>query len=234
MPTQEEFFSAVAEDVIRVTKVDATRLTAALNALRTHPGYLSGGKAIELLANHVSEIESQEAIRNLVFALHEWVNESSFPIEELANSFKSAWKESHQERQGELPEATFDECLRKLVGPFPPIERQANAVRVSNLAGNRASSVSFVTDLRPVYRQPQRDQIEGMIPLTTMVVNFSNASGGEGHLEVVLSNMELDRLIKEAQVAKGKMSQLVELAQSANKEVPELTLTRNTAEDVTS
>ena len=142
---------------------------------------------------------------------------------------KSAWKDSHEDDPSALVDNDFDDCLKAFAGPFLAIERQANAVRVSKLAGNRANAISFVNDLRPVYRQPERDRIEGMIPLTTMVVDSVNPTGNESHIEVVLSMTDLDKLIKNAQTAQKKIAQLVELARTAGKEVPELGLTKSTA-----
>ena len=231
MSTRIEYLSAIAEDVIRVSKIDSAAFETTISELNSSGSFLDGDQATALIATQVSDQEAQSAIHRLIFAVHEWVNESRVEVAELGEELKAAWKECNG--SSEIDEASFDKSLKALAGPFSGVERQANAVRVSNLAGNRASAISFVSDLRPVYRQPERDEVEGMIPLTTMVVDVSNPSGAESHLEVVLSISDLNKLIKEAQSAKNKIGQLIELAKSAGKEVPVLGLTKNlSAEDV--
>lgn len=227
MSTRIEYLSAIAEDVIRVSKIDKASFDATIKELKSSKAFLDNAQAVVLIAKHVAAKEPQEAIYKLIFAMHEWVNEAGVEVGSVGEELKSAWKAC--KGSIEFSETKFDKSLEALSGPFPGVERQANAIRVSNLAGNRASSISFVSDLRPVYRQPRRDKVDGMIPLTTMVVDVVNPSGAESHLEFVLSISDLNTLITEAQSARSKIDQLIELAKSAGKEVPLLGLTRTTA-----
>jgi len=113
-----------------------------------------------------------------------------------------------------------------LTGPFEGIQRKANATRVASMSGCRLENVTFVSDLRPVYRQPERDVIEGFIPMTTIVINSEDSSGEDSQLELIVSLSELESIIDEANKAKDKINQLVEFSTKAGVEIPHLDLTR--------
>ena len=221
-----QFFAAVAKDVAEVSKLNATQFANAIDALQKASGFLGSSKALELISQNVTDPISADAIRNLVFALHDWVNEQGAPLPNLAESLKEALQES-EEAKIEFDSNRFDECLEALSGPFESVERQANATRVAAMSGKRIEEITFVSDLRPVYSQSKRDAIEGFIPMTTMVVSTETSSGEEGQLELIVSLSELESIIEEATKAKDKLNQLVEFSSKAGVEIPSLDLTRN-------
>ena len=226
MPMSFQFFAAVAKDVAEVSKVDATQFANAIDALQKASGFLGSSKALELISEHVTDSTSADAIRNLVFALHDWVNEQGAQLPKLGESFKEALQES-EDPKVEFDGERFDVCLKALAGPFESIERQANATRVAAMSGKRLEDITFVSDLRPVYRRPDRDEIEGFIPMTTMVVSTKDSSGEESQLELIVSLSKLESIIDEANKAKDKLHQLVEFSSKAGIEIPNLDLTRS-------
>ena len=226
MPMSFQFFAAVAKDVAEVSKVDATQFANAIDAMQEVSGFLGSSKAFELISEHVTDSTAADAIRNLVFALHDWVNEQGATIPKLGESFKEALQDD-KESKVEFENDRFDECLKALAGPFEGVQRQANATRVASMSGSRLENVTFVSDLRTVYRQPERDVIEGFIPMTTIVINSEDSSGEDSQLELIVSLSELESIIDEANKAKGKINQLVEFSTKAGVEIPSLDLTRS-------
>ena len=230
MPMPSQFFAAVAKDVAEVSKVDATQFANAIGALEKASGFLGSSKALALISEHITDSTSAEAVRNLVYALHDWVNEQCTPLSNLGEIFKEALQEN-EEPKVEFENDRFDECLKALAGPFEGILRQANATRVASMSGSRLEDVTFVSELRPVYRQPERDVIEGFIPMTTMVINSEDSSGEDSQFELIVSLAELESIIDEANKAKDKIKQLEEFSTKAGVEIPSLDLTSKSKND---
>ena len=81
------------------------------------------------------------------------------------------------------------------------------AKRLQVVLGNEVEGIAFICDARPVYNEA-RDDIDGMIPLTTMKIVYERQNGVTEEIEFVLTADELDDLITRAKKAQDDLKLL--------------------------
>jgi len=222
MNSEEEFgFDEFAEDVKAACQIERSVLDRLVHDLAEESGFLDTERVAEIAQRICGSDKPAHAAWRLVLGLHEWINGTDLTAETLSQVA------AHHVETDEEGQQTFLRVITALAGPFDGIERQENAVRVSNSIGNRATSLSFICDLRPVFDLRDRNTIEGLIPLTTLHLETVDSDGNGSITETVMSVEDLQELIREARIALVKLHRLRELAEEAGKPIPSVLLTNH-------
>ena len=221
----DQIFPVVAADVKKVCLVDQSKMDSLIACLQKSRDFLGLTQLEKLICRLVSDSETVVSIRRLIYWLHDWINEADIGLDIVKSDI---WKNAEQDG---VDENQFKQLLEKLSGPFDGISRQVKAIRVLGAAGSRLTDFSFICDLRPVYDHPERSEVEGLIPLTTLSLETQDASGQIQRVEAILSASDLHELMKEAKVAQGKLKQLEALAVKTELPIPDLLTRLENSED---
>jgi len=98
--------------------------------------------------------------------------------------------------------------LTELIENYPVLARYRKSQRLRTLTGRAAESLELICDLRPVF-DPTRRLVEGLIPITTLRVEY-RTNDGSSVLEVLVTEEDLDNLASEVERAKQKLQSLKE------------------------
>jgi hypothetical protein len=123
------------------------------------------------------------------------------------------------------------QILKKLVQPYPSMERFKKAERISNITGQQMETVELICDLRPIFDET-RKKVEGIMPYTRLHIVATGEDGLPNAFEVELTQQNVIELAEKAEKAKSK---LVVLRQSIENwlpgGLPDLPLTRITRKE---
>lgn len=222
MSDEEDFgIEEFVADVLSASRIERETLTQLSSSLQSADGFLDSARVAQIVQRHCGEGTDAVAAWRLVLGLRDWLADSQITTEILVRIVES----DESTDSSSLDREHLGFVIESLAGPFPALERQANASRVSNAAGSRAIRLEFVCDLRPVFDTPKREVIEGLLPLTTMHLEARNAADSQSVMEALLSEQDLRMLIAEAQVAVRKIERMRELVERSNLPVPSVSLT---------
>ncbi len=196
---------------------DDAEIDAIAVRLESSPEFLSREALEQLLANATDGSEHGERLaRVLLFADARREDQKESP-EKLFSKIE-AWVEADDKESEPLsPEQVTELRPRflRFVKRYPGLRRRANAARVRKATGMPLEDIQLICDARPVYDE-KWTQIEGMIPLTTLKVVCTAASGMPVALEAVLSQKQVDDLAEKAKTAKAKLAVLKGLLDDKN------------------
>lgn len=101
--------------------------------------------------------------------------------------------------------------LPRLLKPIPALRRYRKAERLAKLTGQPLEDIQLVCDLRPVFDQ-DRNNIEGLIPLTHLKVVATGEDGLPDVFEADLTAKQVQDLAEQAEKAVRKLVVLREKA----------------------
>ena len=115
-----------------------------------------------------------------------------------------------QSNAEKFSEEAFD-CLKKvlpqLVRRYPVLERTRKAQLLRSILGNTVQGAKLICDVRPVF-DVSRNSIEGMIPVTTMRIDYAGQDEETHVAEFILTTEALNGLAGEIKKAQRKLEVL--------------------------
>jgi len=189
--------------LLAVSEIPERTIDSLAVALRNESGFLDRARLAQvvhgilpderLASGIVSTLESlrREKVDDAIRALRRWrdadgENAAKFPGEALSS---------------------LESRLPRLIEAYPAMERYRKARRLASMTGNVAESLEVICDLRPVFNE-KRDRVEGIVPITTLRLEYERQGDETAVLEVVFSREMLDELVQKAQTAQQKLKVL--------------------------
>lgn len=215
-------------DVKVTLELDGDLLKAIARELESFPGFLDGNSLTGIIGHYISNEEQCKKLSRLVFGADETIRLLDLNVEHLLSSIRD-WQEGEENReQNLLSPQELDELQRRLpliIRPYPGLKRQAKAKNLSEATGNRLEDLAIICDLRPVFDE-ERQQVEGVIPFTTLKVVCKGVDGLPVSLEAILSEPEVHDLAKKAGAAVEKLKCLRDLLAAQCLPIPPLDMTK--------
>jgi hypothetical protein len=190
------------EDLMAVGRVPADRLDALAVELVHHTGIPNAQQLEEMVARHIADQALVKPVLNTL------INVRSDRVDETIRTVQR-WRDARPQNATILPGETLDtirDRLSRLVRDHPALVRYRKAQRLKTRTGRMADAIDITCDLRPVFDQ-SRTVVEGLIPITTLRVVYSNNDRSES-FEVLLSADDLNTLSEEVEKAKQKLQSL--------------------------
>lgn len=201
--TPPEVLRQMAEDLSAVATIPEDKLKQLGEILERQTGFLTS----EALAKLVSESVPDEAQGSATFSALQNLRPEAIP--QVLETIQS-WRSANDQNKERLPDdryAALQVNLPTLIREYPALNRMRKVKRLRASLGNEWEGVAFICDARPVYNEA-RDDIEGMIPLTTMKVVYERQNQLTDEIEFVLTAEQLDDLITRAKKAQDKLTVL--------------------------
>ena len=111
------------------------------------------------------------------------------------------------------------------IKPYPGLNRQAKAQRLSEATGLRLENVEIICDLRPVFDN-ERESVEGVIPYTILRIVCIGADGLPVAMETILTQAEVGELAKKSEAAVKKLDRLRALLAEKELPIPPVTMVK--------
>ena len=173
------------------------------DALEKQTGFLS----TQALAQLVSASLPDESQGSAVFSALQNLRSETIPqVLEMVQS----WRNASDQNKRRLPDdqyGSLEKNLPVLIREYRAINRMRKAERLRTTLGNEVEGFAFICDARPVYNEA-RDDIEGIIPLTTLKVVYEHQNQDTEEIEFVLTASQLEELISRAKKAQDKLAAL--------------------------
>jgi hypothetical protein len=195
----------MVEDLLAIAKIPRENLERLAASLSNAVGFLDEEKLTDLVKEVLPEERQASAIVNAIRSVRpgrvDWV------LASLRD-----WRDADQSNAERVSEETLDKIRRKLsilIKEYPAWDRYQKAQRLASLTGNKAIHVDVICDLRPVL-DSSREQIEGLIPLTTLKLVYESQTEETKCVEVLLSADVLEDLLEKMTKAQQKLTTLRE------------------------
>lgn len=217
-PDPEVFASeGFVADARNLLKVEQATLDDIGTEIDRHT-FLDGDELQALIATRVSDKETGRSVRNLFWhlaAMRRNNNNASAFDQRLLAALKTGLSDSFDDE--EL--GTVVERLLAVSAERHAFTRQEKAEDLTGLTATGVRHFNLITDLRPVF-DDDRDIVEGMVPVTTLVFALDDSDGLPQVVRVHLSPGELDELCAKVQLAQKKLAQVTKLMAAKSIPVP--------------
>lgn len=193
----------MVEDLSEVAAIPTESLNQLGDALEQQAGFPTA----ESLAKLVSQFLPDEPQGSAAFSALQNLRRETIP--QVLETLQS-WRSTSDQNKARLPDDQFDALqknLQTLIRDYPALNRMRKADRLRTALGNEVEGFSFICDARPVYNEA-RDDIEGIIPLTTLKFLYERQNRVTEEIELVLTPEQLDELILRAKKAQEKLTVL--------------------------
>jgi hypothetical protein len=190
-------------DLRIVVSIPGDTLRQLAEAFESQTGFLNADACVELIRKLVPDEAQASAAFNAVQNLRP---ES---LEQLISVIGN-WRNESDENAQSLSEADYADLQARLpilIRDYPALNRMQKAQRLMNVLGNEVKGIGFICDARPVFNKTH-DEIEGLVPLTTLKIIYERQNLDAEEIEFVLTESDLDQLISEANEARKKLSVL--------------------------
>ena len=193
----------MVDDMLAVAKVPVEQIDAIAAALEAQPGFLEKARLRELVEGIVT---SKSLASSVVDAL---LNLRSQQLAQILGTLKT-WRQASPKNTEKFSEKAFD-CLKKvlpqLIKHYPALARTRKAQRLRSILGNTVQRVELICDARPVFNV-SRDSIEGMIPVTTMRIEYEDQDEETHVAEFTLTTEAVSEFVEEMRKAQKKLQVL--------------------------
>lgn len=199
----------VLKDFRHISAIPVETLQVISNALLDQRGFLNLEGCRQLLAQYLEDESQVAAVLRAVHGLRE----------EGLDRFLAVIHQRRSESVADgklLSEDEFvaaKERLPALVRSYPALQRSQRARRLASALGNEVTGFEFICDARPVYSE-ENDDIEGIVPITTLSVVYRRQTGEDAQLELTFAEEALSELIAAAEEAKKRLTVLKDRVQS--------------------
>lgn len=216
-----------AKDVAVLTQIDESLLNAIREYLLVCPEFVDKPRLVDILEQHFPSLPRPVLVASVIISLNDAALESS--PKQVKHTFKT-WVASEENRdENKQPIIAdlklFESRLDIVLGAYPCLLRQKKAERVSEAIGQPLESFDVICDLRPVF-DPERRHIEAMMPVTTLRIVASEASGLPVSLEATLTRQQVEHAFDTLSKAKDKLAALFSFLDENSVRVPSLSLTK--------
>ncbi|NQV23515.1 MAG: hypothetical protein HQ518_04015 [Rhodopirellula sp.] len=202
---QAEAMRQMIADLTAIALIPEASITRISEALKTQTGFLSDSAMTSLIIEAVEDDDQGEAVLR---ALQSLEPESLDQVIAVVDR----WRRATGDAANRFPDDQFEGLKRRLpilIQHYPVLARSMKAARLRNIIGNEFQGAAFICDARPVYNEG-RDQIEGMVPVTTLKLVYEQQNLQSQEVEITLTSSELRYLIEQAEKAERKLQTLKE------------------------
>ena len=201
--SQEDTMQEMIADLATIASTPEASLTQLSERLQAQTGFLSHLRLVKLITESIEdELQGQAVNRALQNLRPESLDRVLEAIDE--------WRQVDDQSREVFPDELFaglGNRLSVLIQGYPALSRGIKASKLQNIIGNELYDATFICDARPVYNDA-RDQIEGMIPVTTIRLVYEQQDEEMHEIEMVLTASELRALIERAEKAEVKLKTL--------------------------
>ena len=191
------------DDLNKVADIPANTLQQLSQTLAEQTGRLSDENLVQLVARHIQDDSQGSAAFS---ALKNMPLESLDQILDAVDTWRNA-SEDHASHLSDDQYLAMREKLPILIRAYPALNRARKFDRLRIILGNELKWMAFICDARPVYNDA-RDDIEEMIPLTTMKIVYEKQNQLPEEIELLVTAEQLVDLISKAQKAQQKLTVL--------------------------
>jgi hypothetical protein len=196
------FDDEIVSDLIWVARTPTEKIQEIVSALRNADGFLDPAALRKTLQLVLTQTEESESAHRILLSL------SLDSVDHFLESFDK-WRQepANSSKFDEISLAELRKKLPQLLQPIPSIVRFRKAVRLQDALGQQLEDLEIICDLRPIF-DDKRENIEGLIPLTTLKVTVTNADGLSVTMEAVLTAQQVTELKEKAVKAETKLEAL--------------------------
>ncbi|MCX7424174.1 MAG: hypothetical protein NTW96_00830 [Planctomycetia bacterium] len=221
----------IRDELIRDAKVllgiEPGLLKATAQDLEAYPGFLDELATSQVLWSRIEDEDACQAIARLIVNVDKILRASSQSLNQLLSD-EGRWLGAEDSQQKErLSRSDFDglkERMPLIIQRFPGLDRQAKAQRLTEATGLPLERIEMICDLRPVFDK-DRNQVEGVMPYTTLKIVCKGVDGLPVALEAVLSQQDVAQLAKASSNAEKKLARLRELLNEKHLPIPRVDMT---------
>ena len=191
----------MAEDLLVVTQLSVEQLETLAKRVAESKGFLNRTELLDL-TNSISGDDRKA--NSLVRVL---LNLTPDAVEQTIASIQK-WRSQKPENDRYFSTAAFQslqERLPQLICDYPAIDRYRKAIHLQTVLGSRVQGVEVICDLRPVFDEA-REKIEGLIPITTLKVSFTEQNEEIRVVEALLEGDLLRELSEKLEYARKKLA----------------------------
>ncbi len=120
------------------------------------------------------------------------------------------WRQADPKNAEKFSDKVFADLkvkLPRLIRNYPVLARSQKAQRLRSILGNSVQGIELICDARPVYNTA-RDAIEGLIPLTTMKIEYEGQDEETHEVEVMLTREDVNKVAEMVKKAQQKLEVL--------------------------
>lgn len=225
----------VSEDAVRdariVLDLSAEQLRQIRRELEEFPSFLDRTQLQQLLSERLQDETQSRGLARFITVFGERLRKTGESTDALTR-WLGEWIEENQDQQiirpDEIPE--LRERLELLLSPLPCLARQAKAESLTEVTGHPLESLDIICDVRPIF-DDERNQIEGMMPLTVLRLVCKGVDGLPIALEATLSERDVRAISDAAQKALKKLNRIHDLLEQKQIVVPRTELTKRVQAD---
>lgn len=203
--TPPELVRQMIDDLRAVAGTAKESLVQLSHSLGQQTGFLSDAKLIGLVSESLKDNTQGSAAFNAL------QNLNSGALTQVLETVER-WRRLSEENIRSFPDELYSDLKEKLpllVQDYPALNQMRKAKRLRGVLGNELEGVIFICDARPVFNE-SRDQIEGMIPITTLKIVYERQNQLSEEIEFTVSTKQLADFIKKARKAQEKLTILHE------------------------
>lgn len=196
--------------------------------LTSFDGFLDKPTLRTIVKSFVPDEDHAVRVYRLISQMDEFLRQTKFGLPGLFDRMAEAIQAPEQRENPLLSLAEFDELKRRMsiiIKPYPGLNRQAKAQRLSEATGLRLENVEIICDLRPVFDN-ERESVEGVIPYTILRIVSIGADGLPVAMETILTQAEVGELAKKSEAAVKKLDRLRALLAEKELPIPPVTMVK--------
>jgi DNA-directed RNA polymerase subunit F len=188
----------MVDDMLAVAAVPGEQIDAIAAALEAQPGFLEKARLRELVEGIVT---TKSLASSVVDAL---LNLRPQQLTQVLGALEK-WRQASTKNAEKLSADALDRLKRVLpqfIKHYPALVRTRKAQRLQSILGNTVQGVELICDARPV------DSIEGMIPVTTMRIEYEGQDEETHVAEFTLTTESVKEFADEIRKAQQKLKVL--------------------------
>ena len=193
----------MVDDLLAVAQISVEQIDAIATIMEAEAGFLGKAKLSQLVEGVV---DNESRASSVVRALN---NLQPRQLEQIVEAL-GEWRQAEQQNAEEFSDEAFDDLkakLPRLIKDYPVLARFRKTRRLRSILGNAVQGIELICDARPIYNTT-RDLIEGLIPLTTMKIEYEGQDEETHEVEVMLSRDDVNELAEKVKKAQQKLDVL--------------------------
>lgn len=193
----------MVDDLLVIAQIPVEQIDAIATAVEAEVGFLGKAKLLQLLKGVV---DNESHASSVVAALYNLLPRR---LEQIVETL-GEWRRADPKNEETLSDEAFADLkakLPRLIRDYPVLSRSRKTRRLRSILGNAVQGIEIICDARPVYNAA-RDSIEGLIPLTTMKIEYESQDEETHEVEVMLTREDVNELANKVKKAQQKLDVL--------------------------
>jgi len=198
--TEDEGF---VSDLKTILQLEDDLFADLAKALREQRLFLDRNTLSTVVAGVLTDNDMSDTVSHFIWRLNEMLREADEPLDESLGILRKQirLREAISEEDGEKAEKRIQALICEPTG----FARQFKAEKLVEAIGAELEDVQIICDVRPVFNE-QRSEIEGAIPISTLVLDVIEPNGGSSRIQVRLREADVIDLSKKIAFAKTKLA----------------------------